>query len=62
MFNEADNEWVVRDDTIPMNVCYLSYGPELDINDDLFLILKVTVSGYGDYDLISYKAIPIRAS
>jgi hypothetical protein len=26
-----------------------------------FLILKVTISGWGDYDLVSYKAIPIRA-
>jgi hypothetical protein len=24
------------------------------------LVLKVTITGYGDYDLVSYKAVPIR--
>ena len=28
----------------------------------IFAILKVTVKGFGDYDLAAYKAIPIRAN
>ena len=61
-YNPIEEKWELVDDTIIPNTCFLSYGPNLNINDDLFLILKATVSGFGDYDLITYKAIPIRAS
>lgn len=61
-YNSVEEKWELVDDTIIPNTCFLSYGPNLDINDNLFLILKVTVSGFGDYDLIAYKAIPVRAS
>lgn len=48
---------------IPNNVCYLSHKNILNINSQkFFLVLKVTIKGFGDYDLIAYKAIPIRAT
>ena len=61
-YNEETQEWELIDSTIPMGVCYLSYGPNLDINENLFLILKVSVTGFGDYELVTFKAVPIRAS
>ncbi len=48
------------------NICHLNHSDHLHIamttegQDVFFLVLKVTISGYGDYDLVSYKAIPIR--
>ena len=57
-----DKTWYVRDDSIPRNTCYLSHDTTLNIqNKNFFLVLQVTIRGFGDYDLISYKAIPIRA-
>ena len=59
---KVDNEYVVVDETIPRNVCYLSHNTRLNIrNKNFFLVLKITIKGFGDYDLIAYKAIPIRA-
>ena len=54
-YNSVEDKWELVDDTIIPNTCFLSYGPNLDINDNLFLILKVTISGFGDYDLIAYR-------
>lgn len=49
------------------NICHLNHTEPLQITwsdtkgqDVFFLILKATITGYGDYELISYKAIPIR--
>lgn len=48
------------------NICHLNHSDHLHIamttegQDVFFLVLKVTITGYGDYDLVSYKAIPIR--
>ena len=47
--------------TESINRCQLSHG-EINIEDNPFLILQVTVKNWGNYDLISYKAIPIRAN
>lgn len=59
---KVDSGYEVADDTIPRNVCYLSHNTQLNIrNKNFFLVLKITIKGFGDYDLIAYKAIPIRA-
>lgn len=52
------------DNSILMNICYLNLKDEelLDINRNHFLIIKATVSNWGNYPLIAYKAIPIRKS
>lgn len=43
--------------------CNISHANTLDIDTgNLFQILQVTLSGFGDYDLIAYKPIPIRRS
>lgn len=47
----------------PPNVCFLNHNEKLDlVNKKFFLILQATVRGFGDYDLTTYKAIPIRAT
>lgn len=55
-----------RDDQnndIPKNTCYLSHNKKLSIDSNkFFLVLQATIKGWGDYDLVSYKAIPIRAT
>lgn len=43
---------------ISINKCFLEHK-KLNLSNQ-FLILQATVKGWGDYDLISYKAIPIR--
>lgn len=43
---------------ISINKCFLEHK-KLNLNNQ-FLILQATIKGWGDYDLISYKAIPIR--
>ena len=43
---------------ISINKCFLEHK-KLNLNNQ-FLVLQATVKGWGDYDLISYKAIPIR--
>ena len=57
-------DYVEVDNTIPKNVCYLSHTTPLSIaaNSKYFLVLKVTVTGFGDYNLIAYKAVPLRAN
>lgn len=57
-------EYLEIDPTIPKNVCYLSHTNTLSIaaSSKYFLVLKVTVTGFGDYNLIAYKAIPLRAN
>ena len=41
-----------------INKCFLEHK-KLNLNNQ-FLVLQATIKGWGDYDLISYKAIPIR--
>lgn len=41
-----------------INKCFLEHK-KLNLNNQ-FLIIQATIKGWGDYDLISYKAIPIR--
>lgn len=43
---------------ISINRCFLEHK-KLDLNNQ-FLVLQATIKGWGDYDLTSYKAIPIR--
>ena len=43
---------------ISINRCFLEHK-KLNLNNQ-FLVLQATIKGWGDYDLISYKAIPIR--
>ena len=43
---------------VSINKCFLEHK-KLNLNNQ-FLVLQATVKGWGDYDLISYKAIPIR--
>lgn len=61
-YNEEGEEEL--DSSILMNICYLNLKDEelLDINRNHFLIIKATVSNWGNYPLIAYKAIPIRKS
>lgn len=40
--------------------CNISHSKVLDLNRKYFQILQVTVKGFGDYDLVAYKPIPIR--
>lgn len=58
----TEGDRVLSNETIPINICYLSHLTEIDIKQDYFLVLKVKISGWGDYDLIAYKGIPIRAN
>jgi hypothetical protein len=45
----------------PSNVCFITHESTLDIaSKNFFLILQAKITGFGDYDLIAYKAIPIR--
>lgn len=45
----------------PANVCYITHETVLDIaTKNYFLVLEAKITGFGDYDLISYKAVPIR--
>ena len=46
----------------PPNVCFITHEDVLDLSKKFFLVLQVTIKGFGDYDLTSYKAIPIRAN
>lgn len=55
---EKDTE----DVSIDMNTCFLHSNTALNINNNYFLILQVKVKNWGNYDLIAYKAIPIRSS
>ena len=60
--NSVEGGYRERDASIPQSTCYLSHNSTLNINSkEFFLILKVTIKGFGDYDLIGYKGIPIRA-
>lgn len=51
-----------EDVSIDMNTCFLHSNTVLNINNNYFLILQVKVKNWGNYDLIAYKAIPIRSS
>lgn len=55
-----DNDEEILDDSILMNECYLNLESDLKIDQNHFLIIKATISNWGNYDLIAYKAIPIR--
>lgn len=55
-----DNDEEILDNSILMNECYLNLDSNLEIDQNHFLIIKATVSNWGNYDLIAYKAIPIR--
>ena len=55
-----DNDEEILDDSILMNECYLNLDSDLKIDQNHFLIIKATVSDWGNYPLIAYKAIPIR--
>lgn len=58
-----DNGEIQLDSSIEMNECFLDLqNVNLDITQNHFLILKLTVKNWGNYDLIAYKAVPIRAS
>lgn len=48
-----------EDTTIDVNRCFIEHLAFNQLNNQ-FLILQVKIKGWGDYDLISYKAIPIR--
>ena len=45
------------------NTCYLGHAPGLTMNNNgIFMIIQATIKGWGNYDLVAYKAIPIRAT
>lgn len=47
------------------NICHIQHTNPIDLTEQgksYFLILQVTIKGYGDYDLTAYKPVPIRAS
>lgn len=45
----------------PVNICRLYHEKSLDLNTgNYFQILTCTISGFGNYPLTAYKAIPIR--
>ena len=47
----------------PDNVCFLQHPANIPMNENgLFMILQAKVKGWGNYDLIAYKAIPVRAT
>lgn len=56
---DADGKQSGEDTTIDVNKCFIEHLAFSQLNNQ-FLILQVKIKGWGDYDLISYKAIPIR--
>ena len=56
---DADGKQSGEDTTIDVNECFIEHLAFSQLNNQ-FLILQVKIKGWGDYDLISYKAIPIR--
>lgn len=47
------------------NICHIEHNKKIPIDSEdrnYFLILQVKITGYGDYDLIAYKPVPIRAT
>lgn len=56
---DADGKQSGEDTTIDVNKCFIEHLAFNELNNQ-FLILQAKIKGWGDYDLISYKAIPIR--
>ena len=56
---DADGKQSGEDTTIDVNKCFIEHLAFDELNNQ-FLILQAKIKGWGDYDLISYKAIPIR--
>lgn len=56
---DADGKQSGEDPTIDVNKCFIEHLAFNELNNQ-FLILQAKIKGWGDYDLISYKAIPIR--
>lgn len=56
---DADGKQFGEDTTIDINKCFIEHLAFNELNNQ-FLILQAKIKGWGDYDLISYKAIPIR--
>lgn len=56
---DADGKQSGEDATIDVNKCFIEHLAFNELNNQ-FLILQAKIKGWGDYDLISYKAIPIR--
>lgn len=56
---DADGKQSGEDPTIDINKCFIEHLAFNELNNQ-FLILQAKIKGWGDYDLISYKAIPIR--
>lgn len=56
---DADGKQSGEDTTIDINKCFIEHLAFNELNNQ-FLILQAKIKGWGDYDLISYKAIPIR--
>jgi hypothetical protein len=42
--------------------CNLVHKKVLPFDRNYFIILQVTIKNFGNYELIAYKAIPIRAN
>lgn len=56
---DANGKQSGEDTTIDVNKCFIEHLAFNELNNQ-FLILQAKIKGWGDYDLISYKAIPIR--
>ena len=56
---DANGNQSGEDTTIEVNRCFIEHQIFNKLNNQ-FLILQATIKGWGDYNLISYKAIPIR--
>lgn len=56
---DAEGKQSGEDTTIDINKCFIEHLAFNELNNQ-FLILQAKIKGWGDYDLISYKAIPIR--
>lgn len=59
-YNNSDDLYKIQPYYECKNQCLISYKPS-EVSMDTFLILQLSVYGFGDYKLVSYFPIPITA-